>query len=362
MCFKSKSSDPANERIEKELKVKAKTVQRKMLLLGTGNSGKSTFSKQLTAAYGGSNPHLQASNAEVVNSLRQNVLEGMKKLVIECEKRAASAALDWPSASLKAGVQAITQWQITDALTPELADSIVEIFADPHVAKTLAAVGDHLTIPGGTDGITYFVNNVKSYAKPDYQYTNEDLMRNRVKTTGILESTFLCNGIEFTICDVAGQRTERRKWIHCFSNVSAIIYVTSVNEYDTAMEEATNQNSLADSLQQFRIITELQCFKEVPFIVFLNKIDLLPQKLKSSPLCKVFKDYDIFISQTPDAANMDDTERAVAYFESIYNKHFRAEFCEYHTTCALDKDNCAKVFESIQRSLVARAFSSTSLL
>lgn len=87
------------------------------------------------------------------------------------------------------------------------------------------------------EGLAYFVKNVKSYVSAGYQHTPEDLLRNRVKTTGIVEvashpiftdlqSTFVCNNIEFTLCDVAGQRNERRKWIHCFSNVSAIIYLT----------------------------------------------------------------------------------------------------------------------------------------
>lgn len=32
--------------------------------------------------------------------------------------------------------------------------------------------------------------------------------------------------------DVGGQRNERKKWIHCFENVTAIVFVVSLNEYD----------------------------------------------------------------------------------------------------------------------------------
>ena len=32
--------------------------------------------------------------------------------------------------------------------------------------------------------------------------------------------------------DVGGQRSERRKWIHCFDDVKAIIFLTAINEYD----------------------------------------------------------------------------------------------------------------------------------
>jgi hypothetical protein len=41
----------------------------------------------------------------------------------------------------------------------------------------------------------------------------------------------------FSIVDVGGQRSERRKWIHCFENVIALIYLASLSEYDQCLEE-----------------------------------------------------------------------------------------------------------------------------
>ena len=32
--------------------------------------------------------------------------------------------------------------------------------------------------------------------------------------------------------DVGGQRSERRKWIHAFEGVKAVIFLTAINEYD----------------------------------------------------------------------------------------------------------------------------------
>lgn len=37
--------------------------------------------------------------------------------------------------------------------------------------------------------------------------------------------------------DVGGQRSERKKWIHCFENVIALIYLASLSEYDQCLEE-----------------------------------------------------------------------------------------------------------------------------
>jgi len=44
----------------------------------------------------------------------------------------------------------------------------------------------------------------------------------------------------FSMVDVAGQRSERRKWIHCFSNVTAIIFLAALSEYDQVLFESEN--------------------------------------------------------------------------------------------------------------------------
>ena len=37
--------------------------------------------------------------------------------------------------------------------------------------------------------------------------------------------------------DVGGQRSERKKWIHCFEDVNAIIFITAISEYDEVLAE-----------------------------------------------------------------------------------------------------------------------------
>jgi hypothetical protein len=36
---------------------------------------------------------------------------------------------------------------------------------------------------------------------------------------------------------VGGQRSERKKWIHCFESVNALIFMTAVSEYDEVLFE-----------------------------------------------------------------------------------------------------------------------------
>lgn len=43
--------------------------------------------------------------------------------------------------------------------------------------------------------------------------------------------------------DVGGQRSERRKWIHCFENVTSIIFLVALSEYDQILFESENEVS-----------------------------------------------------------------------------------------------------------------------
>lgn len=52
------------------------------------------------------------------------------------------------------------------------------------------------------------------------------------------------NGFVFLLCrmvDVGGQRSERRKWIHCFENVTSIIFLVALSEYDQILFESDNE-------------------------------------------------------------------------------------------------------------------------
>ncbi|XP_021375309.1 guanine nucleotide-binding protein alpha-3 subunit-like [Mizuhopecten yessoensis] len=56
----------------------------------------------------------------------------------------------------------------------------------------------------------------------------------------------LCNGAQHMV-DVGGQRSERRKWIHVFDNVTAVIFTTALSFYDQAMDDPAKTNKLRDN-------------------------------------------------------------------------------------------------------------------
>lgn len=100
----------------------------------------------------------------------------------------------------------------------------------------------------------------------DYQPTEQDILRTRVKTTGIVEVHFSFKNLNFKysiiiykynriflflfllffcrLFDVGGQRSERKKWIHCFEDVTAIIFCVAMSEYDQVLHEDETTVSL----------------------------------------------------------------------------------------------------------------------
>ena len=64
------------------------------------------------------------------------------------------------------------------------------------------------------------------------------MLRTRVKTTGIvkIEFEFGKQRTRFRMFDVGGQRSERKKWIHCFDNVTTVLFIMALSEYDQVRE------------------------------------------------------------------------------------------------------------------------------
>ena len=94
--------------------------------------------------------------------------------------------------------------------------------------------------------------------------------------------------------DVGGQRSERRKWIHCFDCVTAVLFCASLSEYDQTLREDDTQNRMKESLLLFDEICNSPWFRDTAFILFLNKTDLFRDKIQRVPLTVCFPQYNGF--------------------------------------------------------------------
>jgi len=85
-----------------------------------------------------------------------------------------------------------------------------------------------------------FFTDIRRLWARDYIPTDQDILRARLRTTGISESTFDVGSLIYRMFDVGGQRSERKKWIHVFDNVQAILFLVAISAYDSVLIEDRN--------------------------------------------------------------------------------------------------------------------------
>ncbi len=86
---------------------------------------------------------------------------------------------------------------------------------------------------------SYFNDIDRLFAK-DYLPTDQDILRARLRTTGISETIFETGNLTYRMFDVGGQRSERKKWIHVFDNVQVVLFLVAISGYDHVLVEDRN--------------------------------------------------------------------------------------------------------------------------
>lgn len=340
---KEKGDIIANNNINKTLKNDGKELKKtiKILLLGTGDCGKSTFAKQLSIINGNLNQQQLKNYAPV---LRDNALSGAQTVIEYVRNWEINLAPE-----LTAHMDAIMD---ASELVPEVAKQIRFMADHPSIQDVLKNRGDEMVLQGGRAGVEYYFSNIERFAT-DFVPTIEDVLKARRKTTGVIETSFEIDSHPFTIVDVGGQRSERKKWLNCFSAITAVIFLSAINEYDMKLEEDDNTNRLIESLKLWKALTSTEFFKPIPFMLFLNKSDLFREKVERIPLKTVFPEYEKYIER-PEVKDKNNFEQGCAFFEKQYKSQFGGSTFNTHITCAIDTESCKKVWGDIREILLRK--------
>ncbi|ODV94817.1 hypothetical protein PACTADRAFT_3707 [Pachysolen tannophilus NRRL Y-2460] len=190
----------------------------------------------------------------------------------------------------------------------------------------------------------YYFDNIDKFASSDYVCTDEDILKGRIKTTGISETNFDINGYRFKVLDAGGQRSERSKWIHCFEDITAVLFVLAISEYDQKLFEDRSVNRMHEAMHLFNQLRNSRWFYDVPFILFVNKMDLFEKKLSHSPLVKYFPEYQ---------GDPTDVEAATKFFENCFISMNKTNKPIYiHRTCATDTQSMKFVLTAITDMII----------
>ena len=265
-------------KINRELSISARESENvvKILLLGAGESGKSTIVKQMKIIHGDGYSIDELNNFKTVihNNLLTSMIEvikAMEKLNIQLQDSSnqtlAMEIVD-SSSLLKPGIE----------ISSGLGEKMKLLWQDGGFQECLKCAPDyHLS-----DSAPYYFQRIEKILDPSYTPNEQDVLRSRVQTTGIAETSFKNGNITYRLIDVGGQRSERRKWLHCFDDVKAVLFVTSLNEYNMTLIEDGTTNRMEESLNLFQAISYNKFFDNSSIILFLNKVDLFTEKINNT--------------------------------------------------------------------------------
>uniref|UniRef100_A0A8C0GTZ1 Guanine nucleotide-binding protein subunit alpha n=1 Tax=Chelonoidis abingdonii TaxID=106734 RepID=A0A8C0GTZ1_CHEAB len=313
----AKEARRINDEIERQLRRDKRDARRelKLLLLGTGESGKSTFIKQMRIIHGSG--YSDEDKRGFTKLVYQNIFTAMQAMIRAME----TLKIPYKYEHNKAHAQLVREVDIekVSAFENPFVDAIKSLWNDPGIQECYDRRREYQL----SDSTKYsmcqlqaVLTNREPIAVPDY-----------------------------LMVDVGGQRSERRKWIHCFENVTSIMFLVALSEYDQVLVESDNENRMEESKALFRTIITYPWFQNSSVILFLNKKDLLEEKIMYSHLVDYFPEYDgpqrdaqaarefilkMFVDLNPDS-------------DKIIYSHF---------TCATDTENIRFVFAAVKDTIL----------
>ncbi|CAF0728877.1 unnamed protein product [Didymodactylos carnosus] len=330
-----------DEDIERERKEYNNTS--KLLLLGAGESGKSTIVKQMKIIHdNGYTPDECLRYRSIVFS---NTVQSILAIIRAMEQLQISFENPDRLKDVELVVQQSNIVETCDSIPEELASAMKMLWIDQGLQTCFHRSREYQL----NDSAAYYLNDLERLSQSDYKPTQQDVLRTRVKTTGIVETSFELKKHRFRIVDVGGQRNERKKWIHCFEGVTAVIFCVALSEYDLTLAEDGTVNRMVESLQLFKSIVNNRWFKQAGMILFLNKKDLYAEKLRFSPLTVCFPEY----------TGPNTYEQTIAYIQEQFERQDRREKINGHSreiythiTCATDTEAMSFVFAAISDMII----------
>lgn len=334
----------------------------KVLLLGSGESGKSTIVKQMKILH--QNGYTKEELMEYKPFVYKNVMDCIKPIInailelsptLIADDDTEEDELEEEQLLSPQDIQPVLDYEVNinsnDPFDDNIALKIHKIYNNPKVKEFIKYhQGDFYLV----DSSHYFLSDIMRLTKAKYIPTTNDILRTRKKTSGIYDFKFQMGpGLTVHMFDVGGQRSERKKWIHCFDNVTLIIFCVALSEYDQVLLEENSQNRLEESLTLFDSVVNSRWFARTSIVLFLNKIDVFADKLPYSPLENYFPDYN----------GGDNINKAAKYILWRFTQVNRSGLNIYpHVTQATDTSNIELVFAAVKETILENSLKDSGLL
>ncbi|KAL2916669.1 hypothetical protein HK105_203783 [Polyrhizophydium stewartii] len=339
---------------DREQMVARMSKEPKVLLLGSGDSGKTTFMKQLKIIHG--NGYSSEERAAFLRAAHENILDSAHGLILAAAEMGISPAKSGVEDAME-NIKEFFQSRSKE-MTPKLIGAIETIWADENIRSILPLPPDSKVFI--QDTAAYFLSKVRAIGQSDHVLTDEDILNIRLPTTQITETVFVIEQYHFHIYDVAGQQKHRKHWIPFFDSVNQILFFISLASYDQFLVEDPTINRMHDALGLFGEICNHPLLKHIPITLFMNKMDLFETKLQTSQIKRFFPDFN--------------KENNLKYGARYFEKKFRAQYdtaevepenaklIYCHLTCCTDTKAMGVIISNVLQSMLVKSLRTGGLM
>jgi GTPase SAR1 family protein len=318
--------------------------------LGAGESGKSTIFKQLKILYSVEKGYTTKEREQTKPYIYGNIFSNLKVVLDNVDKFGGGIR----DPDVKA--QFLALLKSDDEPAPEIDEPIAQILQKVWDDEGIQLAWKERANFQVQDALKYYMGEISRISSGGWMPNDADILRSRVRTTGIQEENYRIDDVDFAMFDVGGQRNERKKWIHCFDQVTAVIFVAAISEYNQVLYEDNSMNRIQEALLLFEEIANSKWFKQTSVILFLNKRDLFAEKICEVPF-KAEGRFDSFagphvqfgtqsaINGTPEHKVCYDAATSFLRQEFLARNKANKEIY-VHITCATDTKNVEVVFNA----------------
>lgn len=313
----------------------------KILLLGAGESGKSTFLKQMRIING--KEFDKKALLDFRDTIFENIIKGMRVLVDARDK----LGIPWQNSENEKHGMFVMSFEGRGGVAVEPIEfqlyglALDALWRDSGIQDAYARRSEFQL----SESVKYFLDNLDRIGQPNYIPSRQDILFARKATKGIVEHDFVIKKIPFKMVDVGGQRSQRQKWFQCFDGITSILFMVSSSEYDQVLMEDRRTNRLVESMNIFETIVNNKLFLNVSIILFLNKTDLLVEKLHQSDITKHFPEY------RGDPCRLEDVQAFLVQSFSRKRRN-RGKPLFHHFTTAIDTENIRFVFHAVKDTIL----------
>ncbi|THH29934.1 hypothetical protein EUX98_g4248 [Antrodiella citrinella] len=243
----------------------------------------------------------------------------------------------------------VSQYEVDNARNIIVAchDDILALWANEDVHKCLQ--DQRVALDGQA---SYFLAEAHRIACSDYFPTDDDILRARLETFGIEEHCIVSEtvdyGQEWVWYDVEGSRSSR-VWVPYFDDVQTVMFVCSLANFDLDVGD-DGMNNFTECLRLWKGICENRLLAESVFFLFLNKSDLLDDKLKSG----VF--FGSYVEGFGHRSN--DCHTVSQFYKDnffVVHRDFspKPRLLQMHVICAIDTLAMADIFDQTRHAILA---------